>query len=84
MSIKTKFTAATLGAFVLAAASAAGSGNAAAACSGPPHIVIVNEAGGVTKTLRCYYLPTVSDGRVTGLEGHTGWITSQTPPPRYR
>jgi hypothetical protein len=84
MPIKTKLAAATLGALTVVAITAAGPGTAAAACSGPPHIVIVNEAGGVTKTLRCYYLPTVSNGRVSGLEGHTGWITSQTPPPRYR
>jgi hypothetical protein len=84
MSIKTKLAAATLGALTVVAITAAGSGVAAAACSGPPNVVIVHERDGVTKTLRCYYLPTVSNGRVTGLEGHAGWITSQTPPPRYR
>jgi hypothetical protein len=84
MSLKSKLAAASIGALVLAATTAAGSGFAAAACSGPPNVVIVHEASGVTKTLRCYYLPTVSNGRVTGLEGHTGWITSQNQPSRYR
>lgn len=53
------FKAATL---VLAAASLFGAGSANAACDGSI------QTGYRGLTTQCYYLPTVSNGRVTGLQ----------------
>jgi hypothetical protein len=91
MSNYKKLTAAALAAFAIAI-SLGSSPAAAATCDGSwqtPHVGIRN--GHYLQT-QCYYLPTVSNGRVTGLEykQNLRWVpirgaaigTGQ--PPRYR
>jgi hypothetical protein len=66
MSIRSKLTAVALAALATGSVFALGSGKAAAAvCNGTwqqaPGVVSQNVQ------MQCYYLPTVSNGRVTGL-----------------
>ena len=85
MSIKATFTAVAFGVLAVAGAASLSSSTAFAGpdCSGPPHIVVVEQPNGVTKTLRCVYLPTVSNGRVTGVKGQQEWVTSQRTVPHH-
>ena len=64
MSNHKKLTAAALAAFAIAISF--GSSPAAAACDGTWYAH--RGWGGPLVSQQCYYLPTVSNGRVTGLE----------------
>jgi hypothetical protein len=75
MSIRINLAAAAL-AVTLAALSGQGSANAQARCNGTPHRTM----GG---TIQCYYLPTVSNGRVTGLREQVDFHSSRSVGPVY-
>jgi hypothetical protein len=74
MSNFTKLTALTFAAFVSAISFGSGAANAAT-CDG-------SWARGGRGEMQCYYLPTVSNGRVTGLQLERNYrpYQPQTPP----
>jgi hypothetical protein len=76
MSISLKIAALALGA---ASLFAAGQANAAY-CDGTPHPAPSRWAPHSTTTVQCYYLPTVSNGRVTGLQKEVSFHRSYNGP----
>jgi hypothetical protein len=95
MSNNKKLTAAALAAFAIASTLGAGPA-AAAVCDGSWHgggARSYDPRTGDVRQAQCYYLPTVSNGRVTGLEFKQnfrwvkplgGAVIGGAQPPRYR
>ena len=76
MSIRTKLGALALAALTTGFALSFGSGQAAAATCGDGSWQRAPD--GYQK--KCYYLPTVSNGRVTGVAEHYAWRKTQATP----
>ena len=96
MSNYKKLTAAALAAFAIASFVGSGPAVASADCNGSWHVTGgrrgYDPATGNVRQAQCYYLPTVSNGRVTGLEFKqnfrwapvAGASVGGVKPPRYR